>query len=105
MITPFHQWLFEAVRFQKVLDKLDQKPRDVFSIHINLFCLFSNIQKAIASSLNIYCETQISKTNNLKVTIGELKFVSRTIPQSGGFNTPQRAFEFASKACFGVSYP
>ena len=52
-----------------------------------------------------FCETQISKTNNLKVTIGELKFVSRTIPQSGGFNTPQRAFEFVSKACFGVSYP
>jgi hypothetical protein len=35
----------------------------------------------------------------------ELKFVSRTIPQSGGCNTPQRAFEFVSKACFGVSYP
>jgi hypothetical protein len=25
-------------------------------------------------------ETQISKTNNLKVTVGVLKFVSRTIP-------------------------
>jgi len=32
----------------------------------------------------IYCETQISKTNNLKVTIGELKFVSRTIRKAEG---------------------
>jgi len=31
----------------------------------------------------------------------ELKFVSRTIPQSGGYDTPQRAREFVSKACFG----
>ena len=85
----------------------------------------------------VYCETQISKTNNLntlnnlKVTIGELKIVSRsepqiseaqrtdncwtnypivnkllgTIPQSGGCNTPQLAAEFVSKACFGGSYP
>ena len=28
-----------------------------------------------------YCETQISKTNNLKVTIGALKFVSRSESQ------------------------
>ncbi len=27
---------------------------------------------------HVYCETQISKTNNLKGTIGELKFVSRS---------------------------
>jgi len=28
-----------------------------------------------------YCETQISKTNNLKVTIGVLKFASRSKSQ------------------------
>ena len=27
-----------------------------------------------------------------------------TIPRSGGCNNPQRAFEFVSKTCFGVSY-
>jgi hypothetical protein len=31
-----------------------------------------------------------------------LKFVSRIIPRSGGFNTPQLAAESVSKACFGV---
>jgi hypothetical protein len=29
-------------------------------------------------------------------------FVSRIIPQSGGFNTPQLAAESVSNACFGV---
>ena len=48
-----------------------------------------------------YCETQISKTNNLKVTIGALKFVSRTIPRSVGFNTPTACCGIVSKACFG----
>ena len=52
--------------------------------------------------LSFYCETQISKTNNLKVTIGELKFVSRTIPQSGGCNTPPLGAELGSRACPGV---
>jgi hypothetical protein len=31
-----------------------------------------------------------------------LKLAGRTIPQSGGFNTPQLAAEFVSKACFVV---
>jgi hypothetical protein len=49
-----------------------------------------------------YCETQISKTNNLKVTIGVLKFASRTIPHSGGYNTPPLEAELGSRACPGV---
>jgi hypothetical protein len=49
-----------------------------------------------------HCETQISKTNTLKGTIGELKFVSRTIPHSGGYDTPQLAAELGSRACPGV---
>ena len=32
----------------------------------------------------------------------EWKFVSRIIPHKQVFNTPQRAFESVSKACFGV---
>jgi hypothetical protein len=44
-----------------------------------------------------YCETKISKTNNLTVTIGNLKFVSRTIPQSGGYETPQLAEGFHTR--------
>ena len=74
-----------------------------------------------------YCETQISKTNNLRVTIGELKFASRiesqiseaqrtdicwtnypivnkllgTIPHSGGYNTTQIAAEFFPKLALG----
>ena len=48
-------------------------------------------------------ETQTLKANNLKVTIGVLKFVVElsdnqrlleTIPRSGGFNTPQLALGF-----------
>jgi acyl-CoA synthetase (AMP-forming)/AMP-acid ligase II len=50
--------------------------------------------------LGDYCETQISKTNNLKVTIGELKFVGRTIPQSGGYKTPQLALGFHTRDSF-----
>jgi hypothetical protein len=50
-----------------------------------------------------YCETQISKTNNLKVTIGELKFVSRIIPQSGGCNTPQLALGFHTRDFAGTA--
>jgi hypothetical protein len=75
--------------------------------------------------ITLYCETQISKTNNLKVTIGVLKFVSRsesqiseaqrtdicwtnypivnkllgTIPQSGGYNTPKLALGFHTRGC------
>jgi len=39
--------LLELVRFQMVLDKLDQKLRDSFNIPIGLFCLFSKTQIAI----------------------------------------------------------
>jgi hypothetical protein len=52
---------------------------------------------------NIYVEYFIVRLKFQKRS--ELKFGSQTIPQSRGFNTPQRAFEFVSKACFGVSYP
>jgi hypothetical protein len=31
-----------------------------------------------------------------------LKFVSRTIPHSGGYNTPQLAAELGPRACPGV---
>jgi len=36
-----------AVRLQMVLDKLDQKLREGFRIHINLSCLFSKSQSVI----------------------------------------------------------
>jgi hypothetical protein len=33
----------------------------------------------------------------------ELTLAGRIIPQSGGYNTPKRAFESVSKACLGVN--
>ncbi len=52
-----------------------------------------------------YCETQISKTNNLKVTISILKFAGQ-IPilseQSGGYNTLPLGAELMFRLCPGV---
>jgi hypothetical protein len=46
-----------------------------------IFLGFAIFTRNIISFQSFYCETQISKTNNLKVTIGVLKFVSRSESQ------------------------
>jgi len=47
-----------------------------FTCAKNLY--FKNWPRTLTIDLSLYCETQISKTNKLKVTIGVLKFASRS---------------------------
>ncbi len=50
-----------------------------------MICVFSKVE--VLPGRFLINETQISETNNLKVTIGALKFDGRIIPEANNLNT------------------
>ena len=100
VIRPLHQFYMKdaikAARKRQVnpLRELSLKNRRMFITILNTRRLLMPPENQ-----HVYCETQISKTKCIEIC------KLNNPAESGGFNTPQRAFEFVSKARFVVSYP